>query len=544
MRRLAAEAVLDDRTRRAAAGAGWSGARCARRPGPACVLAGARSPERASSLPASWSWVTRTARRPELLGQRHADRSADRVEDHHVARRPAARRRRGAGRATSSTSAPSSTSWSGSPGCDRRCTARRRRPVRDVGGAEPHVDADAGRPRPPATRPAAPFGPATAGTPPSAVVALDDRDAVPAERGDARRSPARPVRRRRRPPTEAGGRAGYQSGSSVSRPDDGSPMHVTSGLRTSRTWHIWLQRVHGRIRSAWPARTLATRSGSAICARVISTPAHPPIDGPRSPGRRRRSSPGRTPAPSTGSAIDAARSMLKPGGWWKSGRVCSIEKIAPRTTTRESTPSHQLGGHPGACSGVIPAHGASSSHDSRSTTTRVGPTAERTAASTSRGEAQPISAPLVVTLVGQPGQELAHQAVLAGVDLDAVTPGVDGQRRPPRRTRSTTAAMSSASIHFGTSRVATSGTRDGAHSGALAVRRRALPAGVVERRPGRARPRRGTAAAIAAQPSAQRSASGARSYGQSDGWTLAPSTHDRAAPAARPALVVGGVAGA
>ena len=70
-------------------------------------------------------------------------------------------------------------------------------------------------------------------------------------------------------------RAGaYQSGSSVSRPAVGSPMHVTSGLRASRTWHVWLQRVHGRMRSGTPARSLATRSGSAIWARVISTAAH------------------------------------------------------------------------------------------------------------------------------------------------------------------------------------------------------------------------------------------------------------------------------
>ncbi len=32
-------------------------------------------------------------------------------------------------------------------------------------------------------------------------------------------------------------------------------------------------------------------------------------------------------------ATAAASSALNPAGWWKSGRVCSAEKIAPRTTT-------------------------------------------------------------------------------------------------------------------------------------------------------------------------------------------------------------------
>ncbi len=43
------------------------------------------------------------------------------------------------------------------------------------------------------------------------------------------------------------------------------------------------------------------------------------------------------------------------------------------------------------------------------------------------GQAQTIMAPLVVAMVREPGQELAHQAVLAGVDLDAVEAGIDGQ---------------------------------------------------------------------------------------------------------------------
>ena len=119
---------------------------------------------------------------------------------------------------------------------------------------------------------------------------------------------------------------------------------------------------------------------------------------------------------------------------------------------------------PGAISGVMPAHGASSSHDSRSPTTRSVPIADAHGGDHLAGEQQSILTPLVVALVGEPAEELAHQAVLAGVDLDAVAVrrrrrGVAALANP-----ATTAAMSSASIHFGTSRVFTSGTRDGAHS--------------------------------------------------------------------------------
>ena len=113
--------------------------------------------------------------------------------------------------------------------------------------------------------------------------------------------------------------------------------------------------------------------------------------------------------------------------------------------------------------------------------------------------------------------------MLAGVDLDAVDVGVDGQLAPRAANPAITAAMSSASIHFGTSRVFTSGTRDGAHSGALAVRRRSLPAGVVERGDHERSVRPAGVRTIADQPAPQRSASGARSYGQSDACTDAPS---------------------
>ena len=81
----------------------------------------------------------------------------------------------------------------------------------------------------------------------------------------------------------------------------------------------------------------------------------------------------------------------------------------------------------GALSGVIPAHGASSSQHSRSPTTG--------SVRTHRGdhllsEQHSLLSPRIVAMVGQPRQELAHQTVLSCVDLDAVAAGSDsGLRR-------------------------------------------------------------------------------------------------------------------
>jgi hypothetical protein len=138
------------------------------------------------------------------------------------------------------------------------------------------------------------------------------------------------------------------------------------------------------------------------------------------------------------------------------------------------------------------------------------------------GEQQPVLAPGVVALVGETRQELAYQAVLAGVDLDTVEVGLDGELRRPANP-STTAAMSSGSIHFGTSREFTSGTRDGAHSGRCEYADEPCPP-AWSSEASTSEPCGRQAPTIAAQPSPHRSASGARSYGQSDGWTEAPST--------------------
>ena len=74
----------------------------------------------------------------------------------------------------------------------------------------------------------------------------------------------------------------------------------------------------------------------------------------------------------------------------------------------------------------------------------------------------------------------------------------------------TTAAMSSASIHFGTSRLLTSGTREGAHSGRCEYADDPCPP-AWPRAATASAPSDWTAVAMRAHPSGQRSASGARS---------------------------------
>src|SRR4029079_773606 len=87
---------------------------------------------------------------------------------------------------------------------------------------------------------------------------------------------------------------------------------------------------------------------------------------------------------------------------------------------------------------------------------------------------------------------------------------------------STTGARSSPSIHFGTSRVATSGTRDGAHSGRWLYADEPCPPAWSSDATTRA-PWGRHAVTTPAQPAAATAANGARSYGQSESWTLAPS---------------------
>ena len=294
-------------------------------------------------------------------------------------------------------------------------------------------------------------------------------------------------------------------------------MQLTSGLRASRTWQRWLQSTQGRMLLGVRRRpACGARSGSAIWARVISTRSAVALGHHRlGHGRRRRSSPGPPPRPR---AARAARS----GGGQRAGRSrarCGRRAGCPPRRRRGPAPPPRsrrraassaaragadLGGDAGprgqlvACPGAARAAGP-------------GPSAARAAARTWRANAGPVGAELVVPGVGQPGEELADQTALAGVDLHPVQPGRRGQRAAAAAKPSTTAAMSSASISWGTSRVAGSGKRDGAHRAPLAVGARALAPACGRATPAPAPPSACTAAATAAQPGSQSAARGARS---------------------------------
>ena len=232
---------------------------------------------------------------------------------------------------------------------------------------------------------------------------------------------------------------------------------------------------------------------------------------------------------------------MNPAGWWKSGRVCSTEKIDPAhdddvvdaggdevggdrrshlrrdarprgdLVAREAQPDDVLGAHRGSHRGD---HGA--------------------------GEVQAIGSPLVASLVGQPGQELAHEAVLAGVDLHAVAPGIDGSRGGGDE------AVDDGGDVVGLHPLGDLARRHLRHARRgpqrrLAVGRRTLPAGVVER--GDDERSMGPAGGGDRRPPGGGPGRQRRPLVGPVGLVDArPLEDDRAAPASGPTLVVGGVA--
>ena len=305
-------------------------------------------------------------------------------------------------------------------------------------------------------------------------------------------------------------------------------MQVTSGLRASRTWHVWLQRVHGRMRSGVPARSLATRSGSAIWARVISTASA--RAGSSSPPSAHSAWPTSTTDPCRTTGTSSASRM--PGRQLdvEAGRLVEVgsglldgEDRAPHDDDVVDALGDERGGDAGGRVRRDPGPGGQLVARQPQPDDVVGAGGPAHGGDDVAAEAEPVAAPLVAALVGQTGQELAHEAVLAGVDLDAVAPGRDrplgggaepaddggdvGRLHPLRHL---------ARRHLGHPRRRP--------QRALAVGRRALPAGVVERRPARAprgggRPRRSRPT----RPRPRSPAAPARTASRTS-WTLAPST--------------------
>ena len=215
----------------------------------------------------------------------------------------------------------------------------------------------------------------------------------------------------------------YQSGSSVSRPADGSPTQLTIGLRTSRTWHVWLQRMHGRIVVARPVSSLATRSGSAICARVISTPSQTPSIRAVSAWPQSTIEPWRNTGVGATAVVTALQTaMLKPGRLVEIGPslLGGVDRTAHHDEIVETGSDERcgdLGRHVGRDSGP------------RSQLVAAQPQPQqRCVRAHGRnhlpGEHEAILPPWIVAVVGQAREELAYQAVLAGVDLDTVAAGV------------------------------------------------------------------------------------------------------------------------
>ena len=306
-------------------------------------------------------------------------------------------------------------------------------------------------------------------------------------------------------------------------------MQVTIGLRASRTWHVWLQRVHGRMRSGSPARSLATRSGSAIWARVISTTsalgrvvvaAERPLgladvdDRPLQHDRH------------VDAGADACRQLDVEAG--------RLVEVGPGLLDGEDRAPHDdevvdaLGDEGGGDADRRVGRDARPTGRARRTTAaarrrgrRRRPGARRRRRrGAKRSRSPPHSSPRWLV---RPGEELAHEAVLTGVDLDAVAPGRHRRARRRRRTRrrrrrcrpppSTSAPRVSPPRAPATAPTAAAGCRptSPARRRGRATRGRA--------RRGRGRPRRSRPTRAPAWL-----ASGARSYGQSDSWTLAPST--------------------
>ena len=372
----------------------------------------------------------------------------------------------------------------------RRCTARRTPSVAATSVvAGRHVDAEPARPRRPATRRAGRSGRRRAATPPDAsAAARRSRTRWPRGRGDARRlQPGRPAAddgdvaaatRRARTSRGPRSRGPTTARRCTSRSGCGRRAPGTSGCSGCT----------GGSAPASPARSLATRSGSAIWARVISTPSHDAgrrsRRAPTRPGRRRRPSPAGTTGTSARPRRSSRRSVdveARSAGGSRAGsaRPRRSRRARRRRSRRRAATSSA------AIAGAMLRRDAGPRRQLVARQPQpddaVGPTPPRTAVDDVAGEAQPVGAPLVAALVRQPGQELAHEAVLAGVDLDAVAAGLDRRPRAAAPKPATTAAMSSASIHFGTSRRRHLGHPRRRPQRALAVRRRALPAGVVER---------------------------------------------------------------
>ncbi len=240
-------------------------------------------------------------------------------DDHH-------RARRGHGRATCRSSSGSSTARCGTPAAPRRRRSpapRRTEPVASTTPAPPaaavgqlvggrHVTRLDDHPEPPALglepadqldQPLATHRPATAtaGPPPTGAAASTRSTRVATERRDpgglepGRTAAARRTRRDPRRRARRAGRRAPARGRRPRAPTRARPTHDTIGLRASRTWHVWLQRMQGRTCSGSPAASFRPTVGVGdLGPGHLDRVAHAVAERPLGLARRRPSSPGAT----------------------------------------------------------------------------------------------------------------------------------------------------------------------------------------------------------------------------------------------------------
>ena len=394
---LAGEAVLDQRGRRP--GPRRSTARLrSSTPAPARrTLAGARSPERLSSVPTMRSGVTRTTSRPSATSASATDTAIGppigSQIDHRAGRQHVVERAAPAAIEHVDRGAHLRAVVGGVVRVERLGRRRAAGAHHDLHAVRVGlVELCGGRPRDPVRRPRPAAGtrrsasrrsaarrsrPAPAAAvrtiPPVSLGALGHRDPVARARPPPGRTRARRRRRRRRArravEDDDRHRPAQGRGRSVSRPARGSTTQLTIGLRASRTLQVWLHRMHGRMlvgpagAGPWPpGRDRRSGPGSSRRRRTDRRRR------PTRPGRRRRSSPGRTPGtraadrgPHVADEVEVEPRLVVAVG-------------AGRAPPRRCRPARRRGSRPtapastaisAAASGTMPAQGASSSHDSR-----------------------------------------------------------------------------------------------------------------------------------------------------------------------------------
>ena len=506
------------------------------------TLAGARSPVRASSLPAMLSWVTSTARPPSSSARATpiGPPIGSNTTMSPAAGSVAAPRRTSA---TSRTTAPSATSYSRTAG-DRAgalhddvdpsgtssVPVRTSTPSRPTSAAEP-VDER-------------PLGPATAASPPSSAVRSTSTTRWPALGGDAGHlQPGRSAtddgdvarRARRDVPVGVLGLPSRRRLADARHERVAGVAHlarlVAAGARADPLGLPGAQlgdevgigdlgpgHLDGRARRRVVVAADGPLGLADVDDRALQDDGH--VDGGGDGRGQADVEPGRLVEVGTGlldredraphddDVVDAGADEV--GG----DRRRHLRRDAgPRgdLVARQAQPDDVVGADGGPHGGE---HGA--------------------------GEVQAVGAPLVAALVRQPGQELAHEAVLAGVDLDAVAPGLDGSRGGGDE------AVDDGGDVLGLHPLRDLARRHLRHprrrpQRRLAVGRRALPAGVVERGDDEraVRPAGGDdGGPPGGGPGGQRRPL-VRPVGLVD---ARPLDDDRAAPAAGPPLVVGGVA--